>query len=672
MGLETPLALLGLAAALLPWLAHRIHRRDLPPVLLPTVALLRKAEANKRRSRGLTDLLLLALRVALVIAAALGVAAPYATARLSFGDGSIASAAIVIDDSLSMMRREGSETLLQTAVNRARRALASLPQGSEVTLIAAGQHARVLVRHTTDLGLARLELDRLAQSSMRGTDLSSALSLATEQLKTARHPTRRVLLLSDFASHSGLTPEAVRIEGVQVVLERVGSVPAPANLYFSSVRALPDPSAHNQTSLAIEIAAYGEAPERVPVSVRSGGREIASASLKLVAGRARDVIQVPTPAPDADPTALLHIDASDVLEADNSAGVLLRPSDAVQVMLVNGDPHPASSRDELYYALRALRLSSGVEGGMGVRVVDANALAKYDLAQVDGVVLANADAPDGATAARLLRFVRQGGGLIVAAGDRVQARAYDAALSELLPCRIRARSDGPEIGIAQPSATSRLGLSAASGLGQTRAHKRLMLDCDSEVHLRFSDGAPALAETSVGRGRSALLAVSLDADWSDLPLRPGYLPLLARLIREVAGAGLAINGPVAAGSPVRIAVPPEAARMEVVGPDGLRTRFDDVKGKPSVELAATDSAGPYRVLAAGERGTLADVPRGAFVVESPHAESELGALADVQSWGPRAARGSSGTYVKQTLAPYVLLVFAMLALLEGLLRLRAR
>ena len=69
MGLETPLALLGLAAAVLPWLAHRIRRRDLSPRDLPTFALLRKAEARKRRSRGITDLLLLALRVAIVTAA---------------------------------------------------------------------------------------------------------------------------------------------------------------------------------------------------------------------------------------------------------------------------------------------------------------------------------------------------------------------------------------------------------------------------------------------------------------------------------------------------------------------------------------------------------------------------------------------------------------------------
>jgi hypothetical protein len=671
MGLEAPLALLGLCAALLPWLAHRIRRRDLSPVPLPTLALLRKAEAQKRRSRGLADLLLLAVRIALVAAASIAIAAPYATASLSFGDGSVASAAIVIDDSQSMMRREGGETLLALAVERARHALASLPEGSEVALIAGGQRARVLARRGADLALARIVLDRLPQISARAADLKTAVKLAVQQLDAARHPTRRLLVLSDFASHTHLTPEDVRFDGVQVVLQRVGSVPPPANLYFTSVRALPDPAAKGQTSIAIELAAFGETPESVPLSVRSAGRTIASASLRMVAGRAREVIEVPTPDVDSDPTAQLRIDAADAIDVDNAAGALLRASDAVQVMLVNGDPHPASDRDELHYATRALRLVPSSEGTFALRTVDANALAKYDLTLVDVVVLANAEAPDAETARRLVRFVQQGGGLIVSAGDHVQAHAYNAALGEVLPCRIRARAQGAEIALAAPTA-SKLLPDGPSGLAQAKARKRLMMDCDATIDLRFADGTPALAESAVGHGRSALLAVSLDADWSDWPLRPGYLPLLARLIRQVSGAGAAIEGPVVAGSSVELAVPKDAAHLEIVDPEGTRRRYDDLKGKESVTFEATESPGAYRVLAASERGTLADVPRAAFVVESPHGEGDLTPLADVESWGEHGKAGVSAGYVKRSLSSYVLLVFAGLMLLEGGLRLRRR
>jgi hypothetical protein len=671
MGIETPLALLGLAAAVLPWLAHRIRRRDLEPRPLPTFALLRRAEARKRRSRGLTDLLLLALRVGIVVAACIAIAAPYVSARLTFGDGRIASAAIVIDDSMSMMRREGDDTLLAHAVERARQALASLPAGSEIALIAGGQRARTLTRRTADLALARLELDRMAQVSTRGADLVGALKLAAQQLESARHATRRLLVLSDFATHTGLQADAVRFDGIQVALERVGSGQPPANLYFTSVRALPDPTTKGQTSIAIELAAYGEAPERVPVAVYSAGREVASAELQLVGGRARDVLHVPTPEPDADPTALLRINASDALEADNAAGVLLRPSDAVQVMLVNGDPRPASIEDELHYAMRALRLSAETQGGLALRAVDASALAKYALTQVDVLVLANASAPDPVVAARITRFVQQGGGLIVSSGDNVRAHEYNAALSTVLPCRIGARTDAAQLSFAVPP-TSRLLPPGPSGLDQAKTRKRLMLECPSEPQLRFSDGAPALAVADVGRGRSALLATTLDADWSDLPLRPGYLPLLSRAIRDAARASFAISGPVRAGSPVQIAVPPDATQIEILGPGGAVERHPDLAGKRSIEFTDTDAAGPYRVLAASSRAALLDVPRGAFVVDTPRAESDLTPLAGVETWGAQGARGTSAAQVRQSLMPLLLIMFALLVIGEGALRLRPR
>jgi hypothetical protein len=198
-----------------------------------------------------------------------------------------------------------------------------------------------------------------------------------------------------------------------------------------------------------------------------------------------------------------------------------------------------------------------------------------------------------------------------------------------------------------------------------------MLDCDADVPLRFADGSPALGAANIGRGRSAMLAVSLDADWSDLPFRPGYLPLLTRLIRDVARAGDAISGPVAAGSAVQLAVPPDAARIEVVAPDGVRERYGDVQGKTHVEFTHTGSAGPYRVLAAGERGALLDAPRGAFIIESPRAESELTPLSGIESWSREAERGGgAAAAIKRSMAAYVLLVFAGLVLLEGALRLR--
>jgi hypothetical protein len=637
--------------------------------VLPTFALLLQVEAKKRRSRGLTDQLLLALRIAMIAAACIGIAAPFAVARLSFGDGTIASIAIVLDDSMSMMRRDGGVTLLSVSVERARAALSSLPRGSEVSLVTGGKPARVIVRRTADFSLAERALDHLAESSVRAPDLINAARLAAQQLETSKNTTRRVLVLSDFAEHTHLRGKDLEFEGMQVSLERIGANPPPANLYFTSLRAVPDPTAKGQTSLAVELGAYGDAPGRVPVRVSVAGREVASAQVELTAGRGRATLLVPTPLTDTDPTALVRIDAADAIDVDNLGGVLLGPSNALQVMLINGDPVPGSDDDELHYAQQALRLAPISEGAMAIRSVDVGTFAKYDLAQVDVVVLANVDEPDRAVAQRLVTFVKRGGGLIIAVGDHVQAKSYDAALAEVLPCRLRARAQGTDVTFEALS-DGKLLPRGPTGLAQATAHTRLMMDCEDDVFLRFSDGSPAVAAADVERGRSALVATTLDTDWTDLPLRPGYLPLLSRLIRNVAHAGLAISGPVSAGSTVELRVPPGSVGLEVITPDGVRHAYPTLDAHASVKFDHTEIPGPYRVLSTSDRGLVSDVPRAAFVVDSPGIESDLTPIADLAGIGAQSSRRGSAATIRKPLTPFVLLVFGLLVFAEGLVRVR--
>src|SRR4029079_4524090 len=56
------------------------------------------------------------------------------------------------------------------------------------------------------------------------------------------------------------------------------------------------------------------------------------------------------------------------------------------------------------------------------------------------------------------------------------------------------------------------------------------------VVLRYESGAPALVEAEVGRGRVLLLTTTIDREWTDLPIRPGFLPLVQESARFLAGA----------------------------------------------------------------------------------------------------------------------------------------
>jgi hypothetical protein len=56
----------------------------------------------------------------------------------------------------------------------------------------------------------------------------------------------------------------------------------------------------------------------------------------------------------------------------------------------------------------------------------------------------------------------------------------------------------------------------------------------AQVLARFDAGAPAVVERKLGNGRVIVWASTLDLSWSDLPLKPVFLPFLHRIVRHLA------------------------------------------------------------------------------------------------------------------------------------------
>ena len=51
---------------------------------------------------------------------------------------------------------------------------------------------------------------------------------------------------------------------------------------------------------------------------------------------------------------------------------------------------------------------------------------------------------------------------------------------------------------------------------------------DAQVLARFDGGAPAVLEKRLGAGRVLLWASTLDQTWTDLPMKPVFLPFVHR------------------------------------------------------------------------------------------------------------------------------------------------
>ncbi|MEZ4247069.1 MAG: BatA domain-containing protein [Polyangiales bacterium] len=646
MGFGIPLALLGALAVAAPVVIHLLRQRDVPVFRLPTVALLSRATAESRRKLRLRDRWLLFLRALAILAFALGAAGPWIASTRAFDDGRRASLALVIDDSMSMARTEGGDALLSLAVARAVDQLDALPPDSEASLVLAGAPARLAVPRTRELARVRRALVALDPESARGTALLEGVELARTSLSGAAHQ-RRIVVFSDFAAHGRLT-ELPPTRGIEWALETLGPV-APANAAVVEANAAPDPTTPGR--LALEVVVRGApGPHAIEVhhdDVLLGRTEVTiEADDAATVGTARVSMHVTEP---PIPDAIVRIVADDDLALDDARGLLLEPGAAARVLLVDGEPHAARDRDEVGYLTRALEAAPHDDGGIAFRVVDVDSLPAASLDELDVVVLANVANLRASERERLRRFVAAGGGLLVALGERVDARTLRAELPWLPATPLGPRA-------LPPGTTMR---TVARDLPPIDAGARRILALEpalgSEVAVESAgseEGAALLVRGSEGEGRVAMLALPLDDAWSELPFAPGYVPFVSELLRGLARGRRAPSAVLSAG-----AVVPIPERSVVRAPDG--TTYEPAEGT----FADTARPGVYRVLEDGEVTS-------SFVIAPPASESDLtpGVAPDVGN-AENQARSARRTR-RRPIDPWFFLLGGLALLGEAWLRVR--
>lgn len=664
MGLALPLALLGLALAAIPVLAHLLRQSDVPSRALPTVALLARAIAASRRRVRVVDPWLLALRIALVVMLALAVAAPFTEREVAFGSGGLASVAVVIDDSMSMGRTERGGTPFEGARARAIQALAALPDGSEISVVLAGSPARVAIPRTTDRLAVEHALADLEPPAARGTALEDAVDLASRQLAGAAHSDRRILVLSDLAGRAaedGIVPPS----GIGLSIEPFGESSLP-NVAIASVDATEDPTLEGSLSVAVTLRSFDSTAESAALSIVHDGRTLASEQVALAGGGGRATLRVLAP-DDGDPTAEVRIEVpGDSLALDDARGLLMRAPSATRVLLVDGNAEPLSRRvvgsggASTRYVAQALALSPPEIGSVITHRTDVDAFVTGD-ESADVIVLADVDIERGDVAARVRTMVEAGTGLLVAAGDHVRAGA--SAIPELLPGRVTSVALTERTGLV--SGPAALG-SRDQGLSAVRVQRALVLDPErpDEVALAFADGAPALL---IDRAqRTALFALALDDSSSDLPFHPGFVPLALELAHALSRPGAAPDAAFSPDAAPALTVAPGTTRIEIVRPDRSIVGLEgDALDRP-IALSQFTAPGAYRVRVTSSAGTREET-RSAFVVAPPIEESNLRRSSDASAVASAAGPRTTST-VRDSLAPWFFALAGVLALAEALVR----
>jgi hypothetical protein len=164
----------------------------------------------------------------------------------------------------------------------------------------------------------------------------------------------------------------------------------------------------------------------------------------------------------------------------------------------------------------------------------------------------------------LAGFVRQGGGLLVAASPDVDG----AVLASVFGWRDTFADARPDTPVALAATDLRHPIfrpfgALAANLAQVRFSRAWRVRGTGwAIAAQFTDGSPALLDRVEGNGHVVLFASDLDRRWNDFPLHPAFVPFAVEAVRYVARPSTVVREYLVAGVPAGAPAQPGVFRSQ--------------------------------------------------------------------------------------------------------------
>lgn len=550
----SPLFLAGALAAAIPIVLHLLKREPEARVLFSAVHLLQHAPVEHSSRRRLRELLLLAMRIGALLLLAFAFARPFFTSGVV---GTGATTVVALDTSLSLSapgQFERAQQLARQAIDRA-------PSGDLVAVVTFADGAQVASQPSGDRGAARAAVDS-ARAGAGGTSYRAALNAARDVMRgrggtivvvtdlqetgwdagdrAAIPDSARVEIADVGAPPPNLAVTAARVTGERVAATIRNAGPAPADV---------------RVRLEVHESDDPGRPARVAAetSVPVGAGQSASVSLPLPAGRWASVNVV-------DPTGAA---------GDNARYLVLDDASRPKVLIVTtaGD----LSR-EAFYLQQAL-IAAGSDGrSYETEGVAASDLASWEQARLDrhtGIVLLSTRGLEHHGRQILTAYMKNGGGLLVAAGPDVDGDVLDEVLGGPRVGIAAAEGESPRDRIVRTWGAADVRHPVVRAFGAERGALGLVQfqrvtttrPQGCQALARFTTGEPALVDCASGNGHALVVASDLDNRGNDFPLHATFVPFVHESMRYLAGVQRRASDYLVADAPAGVSPVPGVATI---------------------------------------------------------------------------------------------------------------
>ncbi|MEK7389383.1 MAG: BatA domain-containing protein, partial [Elusimicrobiota bacterium] len=520
MNFSFPAALWALPAAALPVLFHLLARRAARKVLFSDLTLLRAIDARARPKARLRELVLLAARCVLIAALVMAAAGPSQRGQASGKEEGL-DLTLLLDVSYSTRARDGVQVRFDAARQAGQRLLKRLAAGDRVAVGLFEDGRRMDLTwgdaRTADAALAA------ARPGWRSSDAAAAITAAREFMSGSPATRRRaVVVLGDGAAHSLRSDLPAPGAGDTLLGLRF---PELSNAWLEAA----SPSANSRARaprLEVRSGASG-APVETPLDLWIGEKRAASTSLSVKsAGEGRATLALPAPEDPTSPSWSGRLaQRADSLAVDDEIFFSFSHRPEPRVLVLYWDSSFFRAGKSGWFLRELFGGSRETLVGREADFLEAARWYEADLARYGTVLLADASKPGPGLAAALESFLQRGGGVWLVPG--VRSSPGDLAPYSWLPARIGA-SDMPESPRGVRAALEGGATAGWSELDLSRVTilRRFQLDPlpGAEVWAVDAGGSPLLVAGSAGRGRVVVWGAPLDAGWSNLGLKPLFVP----------------------------------------------------------------------------------------------------------------------------------------------------
>jgi hypothetical protein len=694
-GLFNLLMLAGLAAMSIPVIIHLLNRRRYDVVDWGAMQFLQVSTATRRRLL-IEELLLMAVRMGLVGLLVLAMAAPYVSGPVvaDLGGRPSRDVVIVIDGSASMGLDDGIHPTPHAAAREwATALLGRLSAGDGVALLLAQQQVVPVVQELTqDLELVRERIARLPVPH-GGCDWPGAVREAHRLLAArSRRPAREIIILTDGQRRGWADSESLfqwdrlaaqvradekqgqpgdepvarpRLWVVTVGPARESGEPVPnyALKPLRPTRGLAWVGQRLQLRTALSLTGQQEYQPPYRIRLEADGKHVGDVQPPARAGLHEG--QVPLTFTHRFTTPGVHLLSlvlepdppesqrpgkaarRDLLPGDNRQDLAVEVVESLPVLLVDGDD-VLSPDSSTYFLRKALAHAPDPQRPGAVRALavparsfDAALLTRDLDPQRPGSrprVLVLADVPSLTEPQQqgVERFLKDGGGVLVALGERVQkgARLYNEGLYRAGMGWLPARLDGVagDASRAEGATTADVKQMHHPALELFRDEPSCTLDrarfprwwkvsagdrASASVGCLLTSGDPWLVEHAYGKGKVLLCAVPLDRSWGAGLPAVWEFPVLAHELVYYLADSRSADYNVQPSQPLRYqpatpASPP--ATILVFPPDGEPRHF--AVGRWPFVYEDARATGVYKLQEAGGRAAY-------FVVQPDPRESDL-------------------------------------------------